>query len=52
LAATRASDLVVVAGDPSVSIGDIRKVEMVFRQGVAYDPAKLITSVAGRVGLF
>jgi enamidase len=52
IAAGKQADLVVVAGDPSVSIGDIRKVEMVFRQGVAYDPAKLITSVAGRVGLF
>jgi enamidase len=52
IAAGKQADLVVVAGDPSASIGDIRKVEMVFRQGVAYDPAKLITSVAGRVGLF
>jgi len=27
-------------------------VEMVFRQGIGFDPAKLIASVAGRVGLF
>ena len=46
------ADLVVIAGDPSTTISDIRNVEMVFRQGVGYDPAKLIASVKGRVGLF
>jgi enamidase len=52
IAAGKQADLVVVDGDPSASIDDIRKVNLVFRQGVAYDPAKLIASVAGRVGLF
>jgi hypothetical protein len=42
----------VIGGDPSRSIADLRRVELVFRQGVAYDPAKLIESVKGRVGLF
>jgi len=46
------ADLVVVAGDPAANISDIRNVEMVFRQGVGYDPSKLIASVKGRVGLF
>jgi enamidase len=46
------ADLVVVGGDPSATIADFRKVEIVFRHGVGYDPAKLIASVAGRVGLF
>lgn len=46
------ADLVVVNGDPSTRISDIRNVQMVFKQGVAYDPAKLIESVRGRVGLF
>jgi len=46
------ADLVVVNGDPSVTIADIRKVELVFRRGVGFDPAKLIASVSGRVGLF
>ena len=36
----------------AANIADIRKVEMVFKQGVAYDPAKLIASVKGKVGLF
>lgn len=46
------ADIVVIDGDPSVRIGDIRKVRIVFKQGVGYDPAKLIESVKGRVGLF
>ncbi len=46
------ADLVVIGGDPSTTIGDVRKVETVFRQGVGYDPAKLIQSVTGRVGLW
>jgi len=41
-----------VAGDPSSRIGDIRNMQLVFRQGVGYDPAKLIESVRGKVGLF
>ena len=52
IAAGKQADLVVLNGDPSTTIGDMRKVEIVFRQGIGYDPAKLIESVAGRVGLF
>jgi imidazolonepropionase-like amidohydrolase len=52
IAAGKQADLVVVNGDPSAAIADIRKVEFVFRLGIGYDPAKLIESVAGRVGLF
>ncbi|MBI3567397.1 MAG: amidohydrolase family protein [Gemmatimonadetes bacterium] len=52
LAVGKQADLVVIAGDPSAHIADLRNVELVFRQGVAYDPAKLIASVKGKVGLF
>jgi enamidase len=52
LAAGKQADLVVVGGDPSARIADIRNVETVFRQGIGYDPGRLIASVAGRVGLF
>ena len=52
IAAGKQADLVVVNGDPSANVADIRKVEIVFRQGVGFDPAKLIASVSGRVGLF
>ena len=52
LAPGKQADLVVVNGDPSRTIGDVRKVELVFRQGVGFDPHKLIQSVSGRVGLW
>jgi enamidase len=52
IASGKQADLVVIAGDPSARIGDIRNVEIVFKQGVAYDPQKLIASVKGKVGLF
>ena len=46
------ADLMLVAGDPSTTIADVRRVDTVFRQGVGFDPAKLIQSVTGRVGLW
>jgi enamidase len=52
IAAGKQADLVVIDGDPSIHIEDVRKVMLVFKQGVAYDPAKLIASVKGRVGLY
>src|SRR5262249_19657610 len=51
IAAGKQADLVVVRGDPSTKIGDIEKVELVFKDGVGYDPDKLIAPVRGRVGL-
>ncbi|HSJ64897.1 MAG TPA: amidohydrolase family protein [Gemmatimonadaceae bacterium] len=52
IAIGKQADLVVVGGDPSVRIEDVRNVELVFKQGVGFDPQKLIDSVRGRVGLF
>jgi len=52
IAVGKRADLVVVGGNPAANIADIRNVQMVFKQGVGYDPAKLIASVKGRVGLF
>ena len=52
IATGKQADLVVIDGDPSARIEDVRKVVTVFKQGVAYDPAKLIASVKGKVGLF
>ncbi len=52
IAVGKQADLVVVAGDPSSRISDVRNVEIVFKKGVGFDPAKLIESVRGRVGVF
>jgi hypothetical protein len=51
LAVGKAADVVVIKGDPSASIADITKVEIVFKDGVGYDSAKLIESTRGLVGL-
>ena len=52
LAAGKQADIVVINGDPSTAISDIRRVETVFKQGVGFDPAKLIDSVKGQVGIW
>src|SRR5687767_1068550 len=52
IAVGKEADLVLVAGDPSTTIADVRKVETVFRQGIGFDPAKLVASVTGKVGLW
>lgn len=52
LAVGKQADLVVIDGNPAATISDIRRVTTVFKQGVGYDPAKLIASVTGRVGLW
>ncbi|MEO7362980.1 MAG: amidohydrolase family protein [Gemmatimonadaceae bacterium] len=46
------ADLVVLNGNPAAQISDVRNVELVFRQGVGFDPSALIESVRGKVGLY
>ena len=52
IARGKQADLVVVGGNPARAIADIRNVELVFKRGVGFDPAKLIDSVRGRGGLW
>jgi hypothetical protein len=52
VAVGRRADLVVVRGNPSARISDVKNVEIVFKDGVAYDPDALVASVAGTVGKF
>jgi len=51
LAVGKQADLVVIHGDPTKEAHDIEKVEIVFKDGIGYDSAKLIESVRGAVGL-
>ena len=44
------ADLVVVNGNPAVQIADVEKIELVFRAGAGYDPAKLIAAAKATVG--
>jgi enamidase len=52
IAVGKQADLVVIDGDPSTTITDVRRVNAVFKQGVGYNPVKLIESVKGSVGLW
>ncbi|HEV8408333.1 MAG TPA: amidohydrolase family protein, partial [Sphingomicrobium sp.] len=50
IAAGKDADLLVVRGNPAADIHDVEKVETVFKDGVGYDSARLLDSVAGRYG--
>jgi hypothetical protein len=41
---------IIVKGDPSKRIEDIYNVEMVFSNGILYDPKVLIAAAKGLVG--
>lgn len=47
----KVADLVLVTGNPSKNIKDIEKVALVFKDGVGYDPTKLVQAANGTVGL-
>ena len=50
IAAGKNADLFIVHGNPAANINDVEGVIIVFKDGVAYDSAKLIQSVKGRFG--
>jgi imidazolonepropionase-like amidohydrolase len=47
----KTADLVLVKGNPAKHISDIENVSLVFKDGVGYDPAKLVKAANGTVGL-
>jgi imidazolonepropionase-like amidohydrolase len=47
----KAADLVLVKGNPAADIKAIEQVTLVFKDGVGYDPAKLVKAANGTVGL-
>lgn len=50
IAVGKNADLVLIAGNPAAQISDIKKVELVFRDGIGFDSAKMIAAVRGLVG--
>lgn len=50
IAAGKQADLVLVRGNPPANVSDVRTVEVVFKDGVGYDPGALIDSTQGAVG--
>jgi hypothetical protein len=52
IASGKNADLVVINGNPASNINDIENVEIVFKDGVGYDSAKLFDSIKGRYGQY
>jgi imidazolonepropionase-like amidohydrolase len=52
IAAGKNADLIVVRGNPAADIHDVEKVDIVFKDGVGFDSAKLLQSVKGRYGQY
>ena len=50
IATGKDADMVVVKGDPATKIDDIENVDVVFKDGIGYDPAKLLEAVRGHYG--
>jgi imidazolonepropionase-like amidohydrolase len=50
IAAGKAADLVILSGNPAQNIEDIENVQIVFKDGIGFDPVKLVQSVQGLVG--
>lgn len=46
----KSADLLIIDGDPSKNISDIRRVLYVFKNGIGYNSKKLFESVKGKVG--
>ena len=51
IAPGKAADIVVLGGNPVEKIENVEKVELVIKDGIGFDPAKLIQSVTQLVGL-
>lgn len=51
IAPGKAADMVVLGANPAEKIENVEKVELVFKDGVGFDPARLIQSVTELVGV-
>ena len=49
--AGKEADLILINGDLSKDISNIRKMEIVFRDGIGFDSKLIFDSVKGRIGL-
>jgi imidazolonepropionase-like amidohydrolase len=46
----KSADLLIIDGDPSKNISDLRKVQVVFKAGTGFNTKKLMDSVKGKIG--
>ena len=52
IAVGKQADFVLLKGDPSLNIKDIRQTEIVFKKGVGFDSKKIFESAKGQVGMY
>lgn len=45
------ADLILIEGDPTTEVSDVRRVSLVFKGGIGWDSAALFASVRGTVGI-
>jgi imidazolonepropionase-like amidohydrolase len=50
IAPGKQADLVLIDGNPDEEIEQLAKIDLVFKEGIAYDPRKLVDSVKGKIG--
>ena len=50
LAAGKQADLILVDGKPDEDIRQLRQIDLVFRDGIAYDSKKIVESLRGKIG--
>jgi imidazolonepropionase-like amidohydrolase len=50
IAPGKQADLLLVDGKPDEDLKDLDRIDLVFRNGIAYDPKKLVESVRGKIG--
>ena len=50
LRAGKQADLLLVNGNPDEDITHIGRIDLVFKNGIAYDPARLRDSIRGKIG--
>ena len=50
VAVGKQADLILVNGKPDTDLKELRAIDLVFRDGIAYDPKKLVESVRGKIG--
>ncbi|MGZ5062075.1 MAG: amidohydrolase family protein [Usitatibacter sp.] len=50
IAEGKQADLVLVDGKPDEDIRQLKRIDLVFKDGIAYDPKKIVESLKGKVG--
>ncbi|MGZ5100516.1 MAG: amidohydrolase family protein [Usitatibacter sp.] len=50
IAPGKQADLILIDGKPDEDLKELGRIDLVFKDGIAYDPKKLVESVKGKIG--